>query len=329
MKNKITYFNSKLLLSCFGFYLIFDKIGHNAWIAVILGSLLGGFNIYIFNLLKTKQSSINNNNILKWIYKIMMITFSSFLIVLTLAVLELFVNTFYLVNTPKIVIVFSFLLTALYIVYKGDNILVKLSNILYPVSLLLILFAIFLVFKYLNYSEILPVLNVSKISLIKSIFIFSALSSIPCILEINLNNNFKEEVKNYCIASICLLFICLATTLMLGDELFKIYSFPTYTVLKRVKLLNFIENIENFLAFIWYFDFIILLASSLANLKSNTNNKYIFYILSFILPIISIYTLGINYINLKIIIDYTYIIFYIFLIIIILLLILSKLKKQD
>ena len=27
MKNKITYFNSKLLLSCFGFYLIFDKIG--------------------------------------------------------------------------------------------------------------------------------------------------------------------------------------------------------------------------------------------------------------------------------------------------------------
>ncbi len=328
MKNKITYFNSKLFLLCFGFYLMFDQIGHNAWIAVILGSLLGGFNIYIFNLLKKEQNNLNNNKVLKWTYKLLMIIFSSFLVILILAVLELFVSAFYLVNTPRIIIVFSFLITALYIVSKGDNILIKLSNILYPVSLLFIIIAFLVVYKYIDYSEILPILNVSKLNIIKSTLIYSALSSIPCILAINYNNNFKEEIKNYCIASLCLLSICLATSLVLGDELLKMYSFPTYTVLKRVKILNFIENIENFLAFIWYFDFIILLTSSLSNLKSNINNKYIFYILSLLLPFISIYLLGVNYINLTVITTYAYIILYSFLAIIIILLIILKVKKN-
>lgn len=328
MKNKITYFNSKLLLSCFGFYLIFDKIGHNAYIAVILGSLLGIINIYIFDILRKKQKELQKYKTLNFIYKLLMTLFSSFLIVLTLATLELFVNTFYLVNTPKIIIVFSFFLTALYLVYKGNDIIIKLSNILYPVSLLLVIITCFVTIKYLNFSEILPIFNFTNLDLIKSTLIYSALSSIPCILEINFNNNFKDEIKNYLISTICLLFICLATILMLGEELLKMYSFPTYTVLKRVKILNFVENIENFLSFIWYFDFIILLANLLSDLKSTITNKYIYYILCLILPLIAIYTLGINYINFKLIIDYTYLIFYIFLFLIIILLVTLHIKHH-
>ena len=178
-----------------------------------------------------------------------------------------------------------------------------------------------------NFSGII-LFNFTNLDLIKSTLIYSALSSIPCILEINFNNNFKDEIKNYLISTIWLLFICLATILMLGEELLKMYSFPTYTVLKRVKILNFVENIESFLSFIWYFDFIILLANLLSNLKSTITNKYIYYILCLILPLIAIYNLGINYINFKLIIDYTYLIFYIFLFLIIILLVTLHIKHH-
>ena len=51
-----------------------------------------------------------------------------------------------------------------------------------------------------------------------------------------------------------LFLITLSTILCLGEPLIRIYSFPEYAVLKQIKILDFIENIENLSTFIWYFD---------------------------------------------------------------------------
>ena len=84
----------------------------------------------------------------------------------------------------------------------------------------------------------------------------------------------------------------------MGEPLLKIYSFPEYTVLRQIKILNFIENIENISAFIWYFDLFITLSTLISNIKSTLPKKYnliYFYPLMFIVLIIASIFVGGNY----------------------------------
>lgn len=330
MKNKIIFFCGKISFLSFGFHLLFTKVGHNAWISIILGTFLGAFIIYLFNLLKEYKKDINikNYKLLNIIYKIIFILIYSFIIVLTLSLLPLFINTFYLVNTPKIITIVPFFLTAMYVASKGENILFKLSNLLFVFSLALILLTFITTFKYLDFTVLLPILDVSKINLLESIFIYAALSSIPSIITINYNNNFKDELKLYLFTSLIILSICLITVLMLDRELIKMYSFPAYTVLKRISILEFIENIENFLSFVWYFDYMITLACGLLNLKNTINNKNIYYVISFVLVLFTVYFLSNNYQYLNLFVYNTYYILYIILFLIIILIIILKHKKN-
>ena len=332
MQNKIIFFCGKISFLSFGFHLLFTKVGHNAWISILAGTLLGAFIIYLFSLLKKSVNGDINKELKKYkilniIYKFIFILIYSFIIILTLSLLPLFVNTFYLINTPKIVTIVPFFLVAMYVASKGEIVLFKLSNLLFVFSIGLILLTFLATFKYLDFSVLFPILDVSKINIFESILIYASLSSIPTIITISYNNSFKNELKLYFFTSLILLSICLITILMLDHELLKMYSFPAYTVLKRISILEFVENIENFLSFVWYFDYMITLASGLLNLKNTINNKFIYYIISAMLVLFTVYFLGMNYQYLNQFVYNVYYGLYIILFLIILLLIILKFKK--
>lgn len=322
MKNKLTYFIARSSMFGIGFFLIFQNAGKDAWISILLGTLLGVIILYAYNQIKknlnndTLENKLNKTFIGK-IYNIIFIIFYLYLMTITLMLLPLFVNSFYLTHTPKIIVNIPFLILAIYLSFKGKNNLENLSNLLCVFSILIIIFFAVSLTGYIDFNNLLPILTNSTNNVIKSAFIFASITSIPQIITINYSNDFKNTIKDYLLSSFTIFMIIFFTIIALGEPLLKIYSFPEYTVLRQIEILNFIENIENISAFIWYFDLFIMLSTLTSNLKNSLPKKFnliYFYILILIVLITSSYIIGKNYVyilNIVYIYPITLIIFFI------------------
>ena len=177
MKNKLILFVSSNLFIGAAFHMMYLKVNQNAYISIILGTLLGILNIYIFNKLKNK----NNNNIF---FKVLFILFNLYIILLTLTIIPLFVNYFYLVESPKWLILTPFLGVSMYIAYKGKNTLCKLSNLVFIINIFLILTTFLLLTGNFKLENILPILDTSSMNIFKTSIIYSSFSSIPIITKL-------------------------------------------------------------------------------------------------------------------------------------------------
>lgn len=324
MKNKLTYFIARSSMFGIGFFNIFQACGSDAYISVILGTILGVIILYIYNLIK--KYTIKSK-----LYNLIFIIFYIYLITIIFILLPLFVNAFYLTNTPKIIINIPFLILSIYICYKGNNTLEYLSNFLFIFSIvMIIIFALFLT-GYSDISNIYPIMSHNIFSIIKASFIYALITSVPQIITINYNNDFKNTIKDYLISSLSILIIVFFTIIALGEPLLTIYSFPEYTVLRQIEVLNFIENIENISSFIWYFDLFIMLSCLTNNLKDTLpkkhNNIYFYSILT-ILVFITSFIIDKNYIYVLNIVYMHAIILLIFLLLFIILLIYLVIKKN-
>lgn len=338
MKNKLTYFIARSSMFGIGFFLIFQSAGKDAWISIILGTLLGISVLYIYNLIKKSLNNKEINTILKKtaigkFYNILLIIFYLYLMTIIFILLPLFVNSFYLTSTPKIIINIPFLLLAIYITFKGKEVIENLSSFLCVFSLLIILFFAISLISYIDFSNLFPILSNGTNNIIKSALVYASITSIPQIITINYNNDFKDTLKDYLLASTTIFMIVFFTIIALGEPLIKIYSFPEYTVLRQIKILNFIENIENISAFIWYFDLFIMLSCLTNNIKTSLPQKYnliYFYPLIFIILIIASFIIDLNYIYiLKIVYTHAIILFIFFLLFITLLFYLKHQNKKN
>ncbi len=337
MKNKLTYFITRSSMFGIGFFLLFKNASKDAWISVLLGTLLGVIILYIYKHLKDFFKNTNMRDLLSKttfgkIYLVIFTIFYMFLILMILILLPMFVNSFYLLYTPKILVVIPFLLLALYISSKEKRVLESLSSLLCFFSvIIIIIYALFLT-KYLEFDHLLPIYSERSFNIIKVALIYASITSIPQIITINYSSNsFKDDLKDYLMGTFFTFLITLFTILSLGDPLIRIYSFPEYAVLKQIKILDFIENIENLSTFIWYFDMFITLSSLTTNLKETLPKKYNpiwYYSLVLLTLYLAVFVIGHNY-RLIITLFYAYpaILFGFFLLFVILLIYIKKSQK--
>lgn len=304
MKNKLTYFVARDSMFGLGFFLIFQNSGKDAWISAILGTILGIIILYLYNLIKKNLNNNSLSNTLKTsklgkFYNLIFIIFYLYLMSIILILLPLFVNSFYLLTTPKLAINLPFIILAIYITFKGKSTIENLSNLLCVISITIIVFFAFALTSYSDFSNLTPILSNGTYNVIKCALIYAAITGIPQIITMDYSNDFKNNLKDYLLSSLTLFFIIFFTIITLGEPLLKIYSFPEYTVLRQIKILNFIENIENVSAFIWYFDLFIMLSCLTNNLKNSLPKKYnliYFYILIIFIIIITSFGIDKNYI---------------------------------
>ncbi len=304
MKNKLTYFITRSSMFGIGFYLLFKNASKDAWISVILGSFLGIIILYVYKHIKDFFKNDNIRDILNKtgmgkFYLFIFLLFYIFSITIILILLPMFVNSFYLLYTPKILVVIPFLLLALYITSKEKRVLESLSSLLCFFSIAIILIYVLFLSKYLKFDNLLPVYTETNFQIIKASLIYASITSIPQIITINYgSNSFKDDLKDYILGTILTFIIVLCTILSLGDPLIKIYSFPEYAVIKQIKILDFIENIENLSTFIWYFDMFITLSALTTNLKETLPKKYNaiwFYLCILLVVYLAVYLIGHNY----------------------------------
>ncbi len=337
MKNKLTYFVSRFSMFGIGFFILFKLSGKDAWISVLLGTLLGIIILYIYKGIKDFfrgkdiRETLKKTNLGKF-YLLILLIFYIFLASVILILLPLFVNSFYLLYTPKILVILPFLLLAVYISLKEKRTLETLSNLLCPIIIIIIVVYSLLLTKYVDFNNLTPVLSTKTFNVIESALIYAIISSVPQIITINYSNNsFKDDLKDYLLASFVSFGMLFFDIICLGEPLIKIYSFPEYAVLKQIKILDFIENIENIATFIWYFDLFITLSILVTSIKCTLPKKFrpISYTAVLgLLIFLSICIIGSNYrYIITLIYCYPAILFVFFLIFVTFLIYLKKSKK--
>lgn len=332
MNNKLAYFLSKSSMFGLGYFLLCNLNDKNTYLSIILGTILGLFIIYIYS----KISNYSNYNIHKYlnntfigkIFNIILLLFYIYILLITILTITTFINSFYLIKTPRIIIILSILLLSIYLSFKDNKTLINLSNLFFCFSIFIVILFTILLIPYSNINELLPILNYNNINIIKGSIIYALISTVPLIIINNYNTNIKITLKNYLVASIINLTIVIGTTLSLGN-LLNVYRFPEYAVLKQIRILDFIENIENISAFGWYAESFIVISLTIFNIKDTLSFKYNkLYLVILLLSLIPMLILSNNYdLLLKVFYIHPYILL-IFFIIFLLLLIYLKLKKK-
>ncbi len=289
------FFLGRAMFLGVGFSYIFQFAGKDSWISIILGYLLGNVFILIYDKI-AKNINYNLNNFLNKktlitnICKLIFFIIYLYLILYVSVIFTNFVKVYYLFETPIWITLLFLIGISYYATLKSEYTILHISMILFPVSITInILNSLFLT----NFTEtinFLPIFTTNINNIFIAAVIFAIFSSIPNILLIEYKAPLKTKLFSYFLIFIVLFIINYFIIGVLGEFLISSYTYPEYMVLRRIKLLNFIENIENFASIIWYFDAFIIISLALSKIRKMFYSKKKDIYIPIIL-IISIYIL--------------------------------------
>ena len=331
----LAYFLSRSLFLGGGISLLFLNANKDAYIAIILGSLLGIGIIYLISLVSKKVNQplneyLKEKSILNISIRIIFIIYIIFLIFILLIILATFLYSYFLIFTPSIISCLPFVFLATYLNSKSIKNISLIAGVLLVLSLVLVFLKTILLANEFDFSNIMPILTVKPSNLFITALIFSVLSTAPFLTIIDEQTTFKENIKYYLISMLTIFIVVLTITVVLG-EMVNIYSYPEYSVLRKISLFNFIENIENFVSAGWFFDIFISLSVCSLKLKNLINVKS--SLVPFIISVIILYIVNIfianNFYNSMAIYKVFPIILGVFMAILLILFMLKKSKKKD
>lgn len=261
-----------------GFSKIIKNVGSDAWISILIGTIMGlGINFII------KSMPREDNKFFKLLYSI------CFLVIGTMLIGKL-VSSIYLSRTPTYIVLIPGAYLIYYTALKGRETLYKSAGILVYLHIFLFLCAAFTLVPTIKVDYFLPVMTNSISKILLSALDFALISTSPMILV----DDFKEkyDYKVYLASAFLLLIILLCTIGNLGLEVSKLYRYPEYMVFKRISILNFIENIENILFALWIINIFVLTGLSCVNIKEITNSKCLLIILIIMIWALNKYALN-------------------------------------
>ena len=292
--NKLEY-NSAVFLCIISLFLgiganrIIDISKNDAWISVIIGSLLGLFIIFIF-----KKIDKEKRKNLSLIYNIEILCIDLFLV-------TKLISSIYLNKTPDLQVMLPFLVAIYYGVNKGINVLFKVSSILFFIYILITIIPATTLVPIINIDNFKPVLTNSWTNILIGAIRFSIISTTPITIFPNIKENLSY--KTYIFACILLFIISTAIIGTLGINLSLTYRYPEYQVFKNISLLGFIENIQNILSYIWLISSFTLAQFTSYNIKKIIKQKGLIIIFIIILFTFSKYLLS-NYIYTDYLLNY-------------------------
>ena len=266
-KNSIyIYFLSHFLFLGGGFAKICSLSNKDTVLSFILGTLLGIILVYIISKLSSSKKD-------SFFFKIIYFIYILFNIFIILVILSNFLSSYFLLYTPSIISCMPFIILASHLASKKIKGIYNVAFVLFYFSLFIITIKTLLLTNEFNYNNVLPILSVSTSKVIKSSFLYAFISCSPLLIFINDSMDFKSNLKYYLLASLTNIIVALTITFILG-EMVNVYSYPEYTILRRIRFFNFIENIENFICINWFFDLFISLSIFILKLKNTLNVKH-------------------------------------------------------
>ena len=249
--DKSSYFNSRALFIGYGLSLLFKMSHHDILFSILLGFVLGLIFLFAFNNKKDYK-------LIKFVTTILLS------VIVFISIINL-TKTLYLENTPLVLIICFSLIVVYYISSIKNNAWNKLTSILYVISLVMFVIIFLGLSVHIRIDYLRPIKIIDFKDVIKSSLMFFIISICP-IIRLNEKDNKKEVIIRYIVSSITIFLMAFIVLSVLGEKEALLYRYPEYIVLKRIKMLDFISNVDNILFFAIYLDLIVSLSSSIRNL---------------------------------------------------------------
>ena len=269
----MTYFLSKATFFGIGYSRLFNLSKSDTWISIILGMLLGIVIVWLIKIIMDAKKGLSLDIFLKdktfinIVIKLLLICLCIYIFLEEIIILTSFLTSFFLLNTPSIVISIPIVIVVFYVLKKGLQPFLKTNEILFYISIFITIMTFLALSIYPHFDYLKPFLITKYPSILKSAFLYATYSSIPLLLITNLENNGKDLIKMYLVSTVRILLLTIFILTIFGPQLTTIYRFPEYIVLKRIKLLSFVEKIESLLSIIYIFDNYILMTMSAYTVK--------------------------------------------------------------
>ncbi|MBE6154925.1 MAG: hypothetical protein E7163_05100 [Firmicutes bacterium] len=306
INTSVVYFLTRALFLGFGLSLTFYPSGKDSYIGALIGLLIGLLITFIYNYILEKKGNItlkelfDRNKKFGFITKILMIIASFIILIYVLVIYKIFVVSFLLVNTPEIYILIPYIILILALTFKGIKIISRVASCLLPISIVLVISSIFSLVGYFEVINFLPIIDTTPLNIFKSAITFAGISTLPNILILHSKGPVKNHILTYCLSALTLIIAIICINGVFGEVLVKAFRFPEYMVLKQLKLLNFIEKVENILSIAWCFDLFItasMATYSIKELLPPKNSKITISIVLIIIMFVISKVFAQNYIN--------------------------------
>ena len=248
-------------------YILKQNIGINSWLAVIISSILGFIplllTIYISNyqednhIFKKINSLFGNKvgSIINIIIAIINFIIASSLLYNT----SDFIISQFLYRTPILVSMSLLIILSIYHNTKGINVISNVSFILIIFNIILFLTSFLSQLGAIKLDNFLPFLKEDMHSFIPTIIKIFSINTLPLFITMVIPKNDltrphkynKTLIIAYLIGSLIALLTTIQTYGVLGQYLVKIFEYPEYILLKRIKLFGFLERVENIISIQW------------------------------------------------------------------------------
>lgn len=261
----ITFFLLNSFFMNVGYHLLTIYSGTDAIFDILLGGIfILLFSMFLFHFQRVKKKNIIDTilassfpKLLCYILLLILFIILLFTTTYSLSILANFIHYYILKEISLFTILFTLVLTILYIVSKDLATIGKMSEIFFYFYLFLLAISMIGLIQYVDLSNLKPLLTTNINHHLASSFIYFLSSVVPLFLLTIIpiqQVEIKSSKKNFFYLSVILSTIFIFIQLIfiisvLGIHLTNIYKIPEMIVYKKISFLNVLERIEVILAF--------------------------------------------------------------------------------
>lgn len=282
----------------------------NSWLSAFIAYIIGFIPIFLIIYFANYKTDLKLNEKINTLFgkKIGFI----FNIILSLYLITIGITLLYNINnfilsqllnrTPFIISCLLLMTLIIYNANKGINVISKTSLILLCLNLGLFLINIFTLIQHIDITNFMPILKENTQNILPTSLKIASIKTLPLLTILTIPKDKitnpkkynKTIIISYIIAIIISLSLVIVTFGVLGINLVKTFEYPEYVVLRKIKLLGFLERIENIISLQWiigtfvYLTIIVYAISKSIPLKSKKSHKYINIIIGIILTTLTI-----------------------------------------
>ena len=346
------------MLSCFlfpgfGDTLLLQTGKNSSIIASILGTILGLIPILIIIAISKQTTTKNIFELNKERFKffgfilnfLLIIGVIYIMIVGTWSIINFTVSQF-LTRTSYYLVLFVMNALVAYAILKKTEVIGRTAIVLLISFIMITVFSWIFLIPLVDTTNLYPIMDVSKTSFLKTILMHPTFCALPLISLLFIKRNEVVDKENInikiilgyifgAILSTGFLFLIIS---VFGSEMSALFTYPEYTLFKKINVLDFIQRIENiiasiifiasFIAFCVMNSFLKEYVKTTFKIKKETVLNIVITILIFAIPFVSVYGFQ-NYLIISLYEKYPLIASFIFIVLVINYVLLLITKKKE
>lgn len=349
-----TFFLSCFLFPGFGDTIVLENGKNMTIIACIIGMIVGFIPLLLIIYLHNKTINKNIFELNRERFKFFGHILNFLLIISIIYVIAVgtwtiitFTISQFLTRTSYYLILITMMFLVSLATIKKIEVIGRTSLILLGFFICITLFSYIFLIPSVDIDNFFPIFNVNYKNFIQTILYYPTFSVIPilsilAIKKANIIDNKKSNsriILGYIFGSLIVIIFLLLIIGTFGIDISVLFTYPEYTLFKKINVFNFIQRIENiistiifiasFISFTILSTFIVNYVKNLVKFKSKRKLNITISVLCFIFPFITLYLFQ-NYPILYIFTNYPKISIFIFIILVInvLLIFITNNKKK-